>query len=313
MSIPSPITYFGGKSRLAEQIVELFPPHRHYVEVCGGSLAVLLAKPPSAQETVNDLNKSLMTFWRMVRDRPEDLERACSLTPHSRAERELAWSIADDLDELEIARRVFVALTQGRMGSQTKTGWRHDTGEKTTAMPVRLARYAGRIAPAAARLAAVSLECRPAVEMVEAYGRHRSNLLYIDPPYDTPRAASYAVDMSGDDHKQLIDAALAATSAVVVSGYAGGQWDQRLSDAGWYRHEITTTTTQGGSGQPRTEVVWSNRITTESTIDSVVIPAHRCPQCTAIVKQPARGRRRTFCSRSCRDAARYRRVMGARS
>lgn len=303
MSIPSPITYFGGKARLADEITSLFPPHRHYVEVCGGSLAVLLSKQPSRQETVNDLDSGLITFWRVLRDRPEDLERAVILTPHARAERELAWTITDDLDELEVARRVAVSLTQGRAGSRQRTGWRHDAGPVTPAMPVRLRRYAGRIAPAAARLSDVSLECRPAVEMVEAYGGRRSTLLYIDPPYDVERARSYAVDMDADDHAELIDAALAATASVVVSGYAGGQWDQRLTDAGWYRHEITTTTTQGGSGQPRTEVVWSNRVSSHDTSirDETQDAPARCPACTAIIQQPRTGRRRRWCSVACRN------------
>jgi len=54
MSAP-PFTYFGGKTRLAEKIVATFPAHGHYVEPFAGSLAVLLAKPRSRMETVNDI------------------------------------------------------------------------------------------------------------------------------------------------------------------------------------------------------------------------------------------------------------------
>ncbi len=120
----SPITYFGGKAALAERLDTSFSEHRHYIEVCAGSLAVLLAKKPSKQERVNDLGHTLMVFWKVLRDRAEDLERVCFLTPHSRSERELAYDFPDGPDELEIARRVFVALTQGRTGSITRTGWR---------------------------------------------------------------------------------------------------------------------------------------------------------------------------------------------
>ncbi len=68
-----PMAYFGGKTRLAARIVELLPPHEHYVEPFAGSLAVLLAKPLSRMETVNDLDGDIMTFWRVLRDRPEEL------------------------------------------------------------------------------------------------------------------------------------------------------------------------------------------------------------------------------------------------
>jgi hypothetical protein len=68
----------------------LLPEHTHYVEPFAGSLAVLLAKPRSKMETVNDLDQDLMTFWRVLRDRPDELEpRWHSRRTPGRAERRL--------------------------------------------------------------------------------------------------------------------------------------------------------------------------------------------------------------------------------
>lgn len=64
----------------------MIPPHTHYCEPFAGGLSVLLAKPPSLIETVNDLDKRIITFWRVLRDNPKELERLCALTPHSRTE-----------------------------------------------------------------------------------------------------------------------------------------------------------------------------------------------------------------------------------
>jgi DNA adenine methylase len=77
-------------------------------------LAVLLAKQPAKLETVNDLDRDLMTFWKVLRDRPAELVRLCALTPHSRAEHDAAYGDLSGLDDLERARRVWVRLTQGR-------------------------------------------------------------------------------------------------------------------------------------------------------------------------------------------------------
>lgn len=128
--IQPPVPYFGSKQRIADQIVKTFPPHRHYVEPFAGSLSVLLAKEPSVLETVNDLDGDVMTFWRVLRDDPEGLERECALTPHSRGEHALSRTRVD-LDDLERARRVFVALTQGRSGQLMRTGWRSYRGGAT--------------------------------------------------------------------------------------------------------------------------------------------------------------------------------------
>ncbi|SHW96306.1 D12 class N6 adenine-specific DNA methyltransferase [Mycobacteroides abscessus subsp. abscessus] len=310
----SPVPYFGGKAWLSPRLAAVLPPHRHYVEVCGGSLAVLLAKKPSRQETVNDLDGYLMTFWRVLRDRPDELERVCSLTPHSRAERSLAQEISSELDELEIARRVFVALTQGRSGSLTRTGWRHDLRPVSTPMPVVLQRYAGRIGQAVKRIRGVSLECRPAIEMVESYGGDRGNLLYVDPPYVVDpgirRGGEYRVEMrSGKAHRELLESCLGADASVVVSGYSSELYDGMLD--GWYRYELPMITSQGSGDGRRTEIVWSNRVLAglgdggelplqESA--GVTETQHRCVGCSAVLRHPKRGRRRRWCSEACRIA-----------
>jgi DNA adenine methylase len=122
-----PFAYYGGKTKLAGTIAALLPDHLHYVEPFAGSLAVLLAKPRSRMETVNDLDGALINFWRVLRDRPLELARVCALTPHSRAE----WEACADLDtgdDLEQARRVWVRLSQGRSGRFYRAGWRHLPG-----------------------------------------------------------------------------------------------------------------------------------------------------------------------------------------
>jgi len=254
--------YLGGKMRLAEQIVALLPKHGHYVEPYAGSLSVLLAKPPSAMETVNALDGDLVTFWRVLRERPDDLARVCALTPHARAEHAAASDLAVG-EDLERARRVWVQLTQGRAGVRSRTGWRHYVapGGSSASMPDYLAGYVARMAPVASRLAAVSLEARPALEVIASYGRDPQVLLYVDPPYlgATRRSGGYAVDMPGeDDHRALAEALHGCRAAVVLSGYPSDLYDRELYP-GWDRHTIAASTGQGGTWEARTEVVWSNR------------------------------------------------------
>jgi DNA adenine methylase len=256
-----PIPYYGGKITIASRIVALMPPHEAYAEPYAGSLAVLLAKPRARHETVNDLDEDVVTFWRVLRDHPEDLRRACALTPHSRTEHHHSQQDTTGLEDLERARRVWVQLTQGRAGSRRRTGWRNMLDpHRSTPMPTYLTGYADRILPAARRLAGVSLECRPALDVIADHGRHPDTLLYVDPPYlgYTRNTRGYRHEMtSPTDHSELLEALRGLPAAVILSGYPSPLYDRTLGD--WDRIELPSSTCQGGEHSARTEVIWSNR------------------------------------------------------
>lgn len=267
VTLRPPFAYYGGKTTIAPRIVGLLPEHQHYVEPFAGSLAVLLAKPRSRFETVNDLDQHLVTFWRVLRDRPEDLARVCALTPHARAEHATAYDL-DVEDDLERARRVWVCLTQGRGNTVRLTGWRHfqDPGRRgPTSMPDYLGAYVERQRAAAGRLAHVSLECRPALDVVEDYGKHPDGvLLYVDPPYlgSTRSSRQYLVEMPHDhEHRELAAALTDCKATVVLSGYHSPLYDELY--AGWHVTEFDAYTGQGNhttaGTDRRTEVLWSNR------------------------------------------------------
>ena len=79
--------YLGGKITLGPVIAALLPDHQHYVEPYCGSLAVLLAKEPVHLETVNDIDRDLVTFWRVLRD------RSGWVAPHRRAAAGMPWPV----------------------------------------------------------------------------------------------------------------------------------------------------------------------------------------------------------------------------
>lgn len=257
-----PAPYFGSKARVADWIVSLLPDHEHYVEPFCGGLSVLFAKRPAAMETVNDLDGELMTCWRVLRDRPAELIRACALTPHSRAELTATWD--PTTDELELARRIWCRLAQGRSGTLRNTGWRYyiNPAGSVTSMPGYMEAYVDRLAAAAERLHAVSLENMPALDLITKYGREPNVLLYVDPPYlgaTRGRGGSnYRHEMLREDEHRELAAALADCQApVVLSGYHSPLYDALYG--GWHRYERATMTGNATSAKDRTEVLWSNR------------------------------------------------------
>jgi DNA adenine methylase len=259
--VKSPVPYFGSKMTIAPWIASLLPDHGHYVEPFAGGLSVLLAKPRSRMETVSDLDAELMTFWRVLRDRPTELLRACMLTPHARAELAATWDPTED--ELELARRIWCRLAQGRSGTLRNTGWRHyiDPAGSATSMPGYLEAYADRLAAAAERLHGVSLEALPALEVISRYGSRAGVLLYVDPPYLGSTRGwgnNYRHELkTADEHRQLAAALVDCKATVVLSGYDSPLYAD-LYD-GWHRYEQATSTGNGKGDKARTEVLWANR------------------------------------------------------
>lgn len=272
------IPYYGSKERLAPWIVSLLPPHRVYVEPFFGAGAVLFAKPPSPQEIVNDLDRNVVTFFRVLRERPAELERVCRLTPYARDEHAAADLTDPDLDDLERARRFWVRVTQGFNACTTTGSWAHSatTGPN---QPVRTLNRLQRLEAAAARLAPVLVERAGALDVIAKYATTPDTVVYADPPYligtrrrgDRQRGNDYALDTSTEaDHRALAAQLHATPATVLLSGYPSALYDDLYGD--WHRVEQTVTRSTsnrtGRMGTPGTEVIWSNRaLVTQGALD----------------------------------------------
>lgn len=75
-TLKAPFGWVGGKSQLAKSIVETMPPHKRYIEVFGGGLSVLYAKPTRKDmgkdyvEVINDINGDLINLHTTIKTHP---------------------------------------------------------------------------------------------------------------------------------------------------------------------------------------------------------------------------------------------------
>ena len=125
-----PLAYYGGKQRMASKIIPHIPKHTVYCEpFCGG--ATMLFKKPypkitsasDYREIINDVDKSLVNFFKQLRDNGEELCEKIELTLYS--EHEHASSKFDNLyddDLIEWARKYFIN-TQQSFGTILNAGW----------------------------------------------------------------------------------------------------------------------------------------------------------------------------------------------
>lgn len=267
MSVSVPFAYYGGKVGMAQRIIDLMPEHRVYMEPFFGSGAVLFAKPPAAFEIVNDIDRDVVTFFRVLREDLDELERVCSLTPHARSEY-VAADLDEDLTDLERARRFWVRVNQSfAKTAGRQTGWSITTA-RSSSVPLTILNRIGRFRPAVERLMHASIECCDAASLVERLATE-DTVIYADPPYlaetrrgrDRQRPADYAHDMGlAEDHERLAEALHATPASVLLSGYPSPLYEALYGD--WWQvdthvhvHSSNSVTAERGT---RVERIWCN-------------------------------------------------------
>lgn len=252
------IEYPGSKYNIARQLAELIPAHRSYVEPYFGSGALLFNKPPSAIETVNDLDSDVVNLFRCIQEDPGRLARLVMTTPFSREvyERQFGPGCPRASCYQKAAR--FLARMWQSHGSRNdgcKAGWKYDVAGRERMYSLwNWYRLPGWIIEVAERLRQVQIENRPALEVIKRFD-HPNVFMYIDPPYllGTRGRKQYKHEMADADHEELLETLLQSKARIMISGYESGMYNENLK--GW-RKETFTSCADGG--KPRQEVVWMN-------------------------------------------------------
>lgn len=249
------LNYPGAKWGMAKEIVSLMPPHRSYLEPFFGSGAVLFNKPPSAIETVNDIDGDITNFFRVLREQPDELAEAISLTPYSR-------DVFDDAHEnrgTEAFDRAYRFAIRSKMGhgfkTYQKTGFKIDVCDREKSYCVSAwNRLPGDLRDAAVRLKGVQIENKPALDVIRKFN-HDNVLIYADPPYllDTRGGKQYRYEMDEQDHLDLLAALIKHKGYVILSGYPSEMYDRELR--GWSK---LSRKSYNQNADSRTEVLWCN-------------------------------------------------------
>lgn len=262
----------GSKWRLAPKLVQLMPEHLVYVEVCGGSGAVMLHKEPLPGEVYNDVDGDVVLFWEVVRDPVERelLAEAVFCTPYAREGFEEASGDAylpgtTANDRVERVRRFLVRCW---MRNYTKTHARRNgfdcrinksDGYNRTRSWMKLP---GLIQAVGERFRGVIIEQKPAVELMPQYDRE-GVLFFVDPPYLDTRKR-YASDFRYADFFALARVMLEAKGMVMLAGYPSVMHRELFEAEGWERVDFTSRTENAAA---RKECVWMNPALVKSRKD----------------------------------------------
>jgi DNA adenine methylase len=183
--VNSPFKWVGGKSRLRKQIVDLLPEHTCYVEPFAGGAWVLFGKPPSDVEILNDIDQELITFFRVVKEKPEELIASFEWELVSRAEFErLANLDPVQLPDVVRAHRFYYLIMAGWGGELNYPRFQTSItdGGHGNRLIGALKTLRQRLQPVHERLRTVIIENLDWRDCIDRYDRN-GTVLYVDPPY----------------------------------------------------------------------------------------------------------------------------------
>ncbi len=206
---------------MRKYIIDLLPHHTCYVEVFGGAAWVLFGKPPSEVEILNDIDQELINFFRVVREKPEELITSFDLVLVSRAEfQRLASSDPNQLNEVQRAHRFYYLIMAGWGGELNYPRFQTSItdGGHGNRLIGALETLRKRIEPIHKRLKTVIIENLSWRECIDKYDRE-GTVMYLDPPYPDNGVNYYHNMRDWDQHKELADRLRRTTCRWILSSY----------------------------------------------------------------------------------------------
>jgi len=175
-----PLSYIGGKNRIAREIIAIFPEHQIYVEPFAGGAQVLFHKEPSRTEVLNDLNDEIVNFFRICQLHHEEFLRYLRFVVVSRKWFSLFEAqVPATLTDIQRAARFFYLLKTAYAGLVRSPRYACSVTSPKSFNPARIRKL---IESAHNRLARVQIECLPYEKILDRFDGP-TTLFYLDPPY----------------------------------------------------------------------------------------------------------------------------------
>lgn len=234
----SPLKWHGGKSYLARRIINLFPPHKVYVEPYIGGGSILLNKAPAEREIAGDTNTGLINLWTCLQDPLRAVAILAGELPYDEATFHSAkqWAMSSNSGSAAVGFLVRNRFSRGGLGKDFAWSDRLRGGQPGDVNAWQTIK--AELPAIAERVKGVEFGVSDGWRLIKAVD-DRDALFYCDPPYlheTRTHKTSYQHEMSNDQHRTLLETLLACRGRVVLSGYRSALYDKMLAD--WRRRAV---------------------------------------------------------------------------
>ncbi len=258
----TPITYYGGKQGMLKNILPKLPVHKLYTEPFIGGGAVFFAKDKSPVEVINDTNKEVINFYKVVQNDFVSLEKEINITLHSRDLHRKASVIYNNPDMFTDIKRAwaFWTLATQSFASIVDGSWGYDISKNTTSKKV-MNKRASFTEDIAIRLQDVQVECTDALRIINSRDT-KDTFHYCDPPYFNSDCGHYD-GYSIDDFEGLLKLLSKVEGKFLLSSYPSDILGQYVKQHKWHSVSYSGTVSVSHSrkstpGKKKVEVLTAN-------------------------------------------------------
>lgn len=232
-----PLTYYGGKQKLAMKIISMIPKHRIYCEPFFGGGAVFFAKEPAPLEVINDLNGELINFYKVVKTHFKKINTEIKSSLHCRQhhnEAKIIMNYPQLFDEIKRAWAVWILANQS-FASRLDGVWRCDFKNNTTSK--RLENKKNQfIKEYAKRLEQVQIENHDALKIIKIWD-NKNTFFYCDPPYFNSSMGHYK-GYTKQNFENLLEVLSHIKGKFILSSYPSEILEKYIKKNKWFSEKI---------------------------------------------------------------------------
>lgn len=248
----TPISYYGGKQTMLKHILPLIPLHKIYTESFCGGAAVLFAKNPAEAEIINDLNRSLVNFYQVVRTRFAELKPLIDATVHSRDTHIHATHILQYPEFFTPVQHAWAvwALSKMSFASMLDGSFGYDFGGS---MPLKLCNAKDDFSKhMALRLDRVTIENRDALQVIACYDSP-DTFHFVDPPYINSDCGHYEGSFNEMHMKNLLELLQRCVGKFMLTMFPLPLIEEYANQNGWIIHRVERTISASKTSRRRQE------------------------------------------------------------
>lgn len=229
----TPISYYGGKQQMLKHILPIIPDHSIYTEPFFGGGAVFFGKEPAKIEVINDTDQVLVEFYRVLKNKPDELNQLVQETLHSRRLYGDAMVVYNNPHLFNDVRKAWAFWVLTQQGFSCGIGsWGYDKSSNSVAKKVQNAKDRFNSLEASRRLENTQVENNDAIKIIKS--RDTENTFhYCDPPYFNSDCNHYA-GYSLEDFRRLLDTLEAVKGKFLLSSYDSEILQEYCIKNKWY-------------------------------------------------------------------------------